>query len=47
MTKHTAGVLAIHHVMFQQLSIAVLPQKYLKDWEETTPPDTVVEAAVL
>lgn len=28
--------------MFQQLNIAVLPQKYLKDPDQTTPPDIVV-----
>lgn len=31
MTKYTVGVLAILHAMFQQLNIAVLPQKDLKD----------------
>lgn len=30
------------HVTFQQLNIAVLPQEYLKDPDQTTPPHTVV-----
>lgn len=47
MAKYRAGVLAILHVMFQQLSIAVLPQKYLKHPDQTTPPDTVLMPVVL